>query len=68
MKLVAPRELDTIVYEDIYSFEQIQARPNHWWHPMKSLQQQLNFETGEFFIYSIFILCEQLNGVYKASL
>ncbi len=40
MKVVTPVELDTIVFRDIFSFEQIQARPNNWWHPIKSFDQQ----------------------------
>ncbi|CAF3349038.1 unnamed protein product [Rotaria sp. Silwood2] len=40
MKVVTPLELDTIIYRNKYTFEQIQARPNNWWHPIKNFDQQ----------------------------
>jgi hypothetical protein len=43
MKVVTPRELDTIVLGIEHSFEQIQARPNNWWHPMKNFSKQAEF-------------------------
>jgi hypothetical protein len=43
MKVVAPHELYTVVLGIEHSFEQIQARPNNWWHPMKSFEKQAEF-------------------------
>ena len=42
MKVIVPAELSTIVYRKNYNFEQMQAAPNNWWHPVKnfSLQDQ----------------------------
>ncbi|CAF1433883.1 unnamed protein product [Adineta steineri] len=37
MKIVTPFELNTIVYRDTYTLEQIQRRPNNWWHPVKQI-------------------------------
>jgi hypothetical protein len=40
MKVITPYELNTIVYRTTYSFEQIQEKPNNWWHPIKSFERQ----------------------------
>ena len=37
MKMVTPTELNTILYRETFKFEQIKARPNNWWHPVKNL-------------------------------
>ena len=36
MSIVTPVELSNIVYRHQYNQEQIEARPNHWWHPLKN--------------------------------
>ncbi|CAF4515049.1 unnamed protein product [Rotaria sp. Silwood1] len=40
MRIVTPLELDTIVYRENYTFEQIQARPNNWWYSINNFDQQ----------------------------
>lgn len=40
MKIVSPPELAKIVYRTSYSFEQILAAPNDWWHPVKIVDQR----------------------------
>jgi hypothetical protein len=40
MKVVIPVELNTVVYRYDYPFEQIQAKPYSWWHPLKNFNQQ----------------------------
>jgi hypothetical protein len=40
MKVVTPVELNPIVYRYDYPFEQIQAKPYSWWHPLKNVNQQ----------------------------
>ncbi|UJR14180.1 hypothetical protein I4U23_001175 [Adineta vaga] len=35
MKIVLPYELDTIVVRQNIKFQQIKARPNNWWNPLK---------------------------------
>lgn len=39
MKIINPFELDTISYRRKYTYENIKARPNNWWHPVKNLTQ-----------------------------
>ncbi len=40
MKVVAPVELNALVFRYKYAFEQIQAKPYNWWHPLKNVNQQ----------------------------
>ncbi|UJR13242.1 hypothetical protein I4U23_000264 [Adineta vaga] len=40
MKIVTPYELNTIAYRQKISFEQVKARPNNWWHPLKSIRKR----------------------------
>lgn len=40
MSIVTPYELDTIRYRDPFTLQQVQARPNNWWHPMKDLDKR----------------------------
>lgn len=37
---VTPFELSTIKYRVFFTFEQIQVKPNNWWHPVKSFGVQ----------------------------
>ena len=38
LKVVNPPELNTIIFRENWTFEQISQRPNNWFHPIKSAQ------------------------------
>ncbi|CAF1592328.1 unnamed protein product, partial [Adineta steineri] len=49
MKIVTPFELNTIVYRDTYTLEQIQRRPNNWWHPVKKFSLHREWRNKKFY-------------------
>jgi hypothetical protein len=40
MTVVSPIELETLVYRAHYAWNDIENKPNNWWHPVKDLKRQ----------------------------
>lgn len=52
MTTVTPMELETLLYRENYTWEQIVARPNNFWHPIKDLSQQQQWRLKLVFVLS----------------